>query len=514
MLRVEAVGNGPRALTILGGGRFTVTVPPGKGPFFVALDTTPTACVSLVLDEAATLAEVAIYTEADGSDGLARLAAELAEGGPASEAAERALAQGGAAAARALDDVLQKGGRHRLRLLRALASVGVPEAAGPLGRALETAAGDARAVVVEGLAKLGAAGTAEATRLYQDRLQAPAARADAAQVLGRTGAVAPLVAGVGRGEPEVRAATAQALIAAGAVEPLVAVLQEEPRCGSGVDAARLGDLAGLVGQLARGSSAAPAASERLVEAARCAVDFALRVRLHRALGAVGDPQAAPFLDERARGERDEVLRYLAVQAAGALEGGAGRATLRHALGDADPRVRKTAILGLAARKEGGPELARALGTDGWPLVRRAAAEGLGLSCGAPGPLIRALGDSAEEVRLATLASLARCGNLSHPLLAGLLLDDRQPPAVRGLATALLARSDYPEAPRTLARALGQVLDHPTDDERGAHLALSILRALSRRCDHSREAREALTRAAEDPEPQIQRAARQTLDRCR
>src|SRR5205823_887553 len=112
--------------------------------------------------------------------------------------------------ARAIAARLEKSQDGRRRLLSTLAALKVPEAAAPLGKALETAHDDERKLIADGLIALGPAGAGEALRVYRDRTQATAARQDAAEVLGAAGGeteVAALIAGAG----ELEGATLRAL---------------------------------------------------------------------------------------------------------------------------------------------------------------------------------------------------------------------------------------------------------------------------------------------------------------
>src|SRR6185436_14078526 len=109
-------------------------------------------------------------------------------------AAEEVLSRRGAEAARAIAARLAKSDEGRRRLLSTLAELKVPEAAAPLGKALETARDEERPIVIDGLSKLGAAGAAEALRVFQDKTQASSARQDAAQVLGAAGGEAEALA--------------------------------------------------------------------------------------------------------------------------------------------------------------------------------------------------------------------------------------------------------------------------------------------------------------------------------
>jgi HEAT repeat protein len=285
---------------------------------------------------------------------------------------------------------------------------------------------------------------------------------------------------------------------------------------------------------------APAAASGPVRDAwqRCkrSPDFALRLRLTRAAGEAGLSSVAA---EAVR-DGDPGIREAALEAGGAtLAAGA--------LHDADPGVRRAALLALDA-KEVAP-VVEALGHDGWPMVRRGAAEALGRRCDDPSKqaLGGALGhDPAEEVRRESLMALAHCGPVPAQLLGGVLASHDQPIAVRELAAALLAKQAPPEAARLLADAVDDVLSDPAVDERSASLAIACLRALGRLKDGSRRVLEALgaasneplspavraaavdaigqlcpdgagdvfRRAKQDPDPMVKRAAREAMDKCR
>src|SRR5262249_40300860 len=152
------------------------------------------------------------------------------------------------------------------------------EAAPPLGRALETARGDEREIIVNGLTRLGAPGAAEALRIYPDGSQAAEARADAARVLGAVGGeanVAALIAGAGAKEPIGQLATQQSLSKAAAADEKVSAaiaekLEADSTCGAEV---------GILARIAKSGEAVDHAWQRCAKSG----DFALRLRLARAL---------------------------------------------------------------------------------------------------------------------------------------------------------------------------------------------------------------------------------------
>jgi hypothetical protein len=499
----------PRALVlVLGRGRaYRVALLDTDGPEYVRFpDAPPTACVSVVVAEPAAeaptrLREIAFYTDADAAGGLDQLVEEVAAERPGAAAAAALLSHEGPAAARALARALEAprpGRRRLLEVLARLAPEAAPVAAPALGRALETASAAERPTVTEALVRLGVAGGAEAARVLADPAQAPEARADAARVLGRVARDEPrfgraLLDGKSQ-DREVRAATREALTQAGTANPsvleaLIAALE-----AAGSDGARAGDLGRALGRAARGGPSAARAAQALATAYRAASGFEPRLRLLRAMADLGDAALAPLVDEVARHDPDEVLRWAATQAAAAL-GAAGRPSLVAAAADGDPRVRKQALGALAD----GKLLLPALAGDRWPMVRRAAAEALGNACPSAAELTRAAtGDRSEEVRRAALSSLPRCPGDATPTLTRVLANSGETPSVRELAAALLAKHGGAAAARALAATLDQVLADPSADERAAGLALTCTRALGRLSDRSRPVLEALGAAANEP----------------
>lgn len=504
------------------------TVKLASGATWVALPTPePTACLSVVVDEPGPrqnrLAEVAIYTDMDGKEGLSRLVEEVAELRPGADGAAHLLAGRGQEAARAIAAALPTSqGEGRRRLLQSLVAIGAPEAAPALGRALETAEAADRPMLVEALVKLGPAGAAEAARIYGDETQTAQARIDAAAVLGRTEAddagTRALLDGAGRGEPPVRQATMDALSRrfAAAHEPLKTALL------AGGPEERIGDLARALGMAARRGPVPPDAGAALLTTWKKTAPsrFALRLRLVRAMGDLADVNLLPALSEAA-GDAEPVLRQAAVRAAAAIHG--GQALVQRAAKDADPGVRRVAFTTLGGGGQAVELGVAALGHDGWPMVRQAAAEGLGSACSsaqATGALVRAVSgqgksmrgaDAADEVRRASLASLGRCAGVPTATFATILTERRQPPSVRELAATLVARRGGPEAGRALAKALDDVLSDPAADERSAGLAVACTRALAQAGDRSEPVLKALGEAANEPmSAQVRAAAMTTI----
>ncbi|HEY7956262.1 MAG TPA: HEAT repeat domain-containing protein [Polyangia bacterium] len=540
-------GPAPPKLTLLvGKSRWSVAWPKEGGPIYAVLpEPEPADCVAVVIAEApdkahspgTALSEIAIYTDADGTGGLDALAAEVGRGGEGADGAAQVLASHGNQATQVIASALTTAtGAGRRHLIEVLGGLGDPAAAPALGHALETAAESERAPLISGLSRLGAAGATEAARIFTANEQAEGARADAAEILGaiagagadgQEAAIRALVDGAGRGDQAVRAAAQQALAEAGARNPAVtrAIIAAIP---SGGTAERSGDLARALGTAARRAKEPlrTEAQAQLVSAWPKAESFALKLRLLRAVGDLGSPAggASALISKVARQDPDEVLRFTAVEAASALDGESGRAILRASVSDRDPRVRRTALGGLAAHPDGETAalFTSALGHDAWPIVRAASAEGMATSCAAPGipaALARAAvgtgeelrgADRSEPVRRAALGSLGHCAP-RDPAIARALESAAEPASVRELAAALVAKSGDPAAGRTLAGALISVLSDPASDERSAGLAVSITRALGRTGDRSRPVLEALGAASNEPMvPAIRAAAMESI----
>ena len=450
--------------------QFTVEL--GNGVGWVTLPARPaTSCVSVaVLEPGArqnALAEVRFYTDMDGPAGLERLAGDVAEMKPNADGAAHLLTERGLPAARVVAEMLPTtSGLGRRRLLQVLATIGAEESAPALGKALETAEAADRALLVGALGKMGAAGAKEAIRVYGDESQTAEARADAALVLGELGgqraAIDALVAGAGKGPPAVREATMVSLVrvydaAGGAVERALA----EAPAG---DEARVGDLARALGRAAARGGARPATTATAALAAAWTrtkpTEFALRLRLVRAMGDVADGALAATLADAAHDSAPEV-RAAAVTAAARVP--AGAATVRAGASDDDAGVRRAGArrrwratrrrraryAGARQRRladgaaHGGRGARRCL-PRAWRSARAAVARGHRRRQD-DGRRRRRRGGAARGAgRRRSLQRRAAVG------LTGVLAEKRQPIAVRELAAALVAKHGGAEAAHALA----------------------------------------------------------------
>jgi hypothetical protein len=412
-----------------------------------------------------------------------------------------------------------------------------PETAPTLAAALATADVVDRPAIVAALVRMGAAGAGEAQRVYQDATQPVDARVAATTVLGEHALAQPdsaathaLIDGAGRGEPLVRAVTQTALGRVAAAHELVAGALVQALGESDIShAERVGDLARALASGAQKNDVRAAAAARLTAVWQATPwdAFALRVRLLRAMGELGDPALAPLV-AAATHDADPILRRVAVSAGSRLsypdvDAAAARA-------DDDAGVRRAALIALTNSLPPASETAfvHALVADPWPIVRRAAADGLGAGCAqkrwlTPPALVRAVvgegnrrnhlasADPSEEVRRAALAALDHCTDLPTALAQAVLRERHQPLALRELAARMVAKQGGPAAARVLADTLEDVLADASADERSAALAVICARALARTGDTGRPVLQALGTAANEPlSPAVRAAALDTI----
>ncbi len=100
----------------------------------------------------------------------------------------------------------------------------------------------------------------------------------------------------------------------------------------------------------------------------------------KALGRIGDPQAAPALLEALHDDKSKTLQLAALKSLGQLEYRKAIPAIRPFLDEPDPRLRRTAAVTLGVLKDRGASsrLLEMAHNDGSPLVRPAAVEALGL----------------------------------------------------------------------------------------------------------------------------------------
>ena len=224
---------------------------------------------------------------------------------------------------------------------------------------------------------MGAGGRERGDARYGDDSQTAEARADAALVLGllprEPAGVAALLAGAGKGAAPVRVATMQSLArvyeeAGGGLEKALA---------EGGDDARVGDLARAIGLAATRFGGKPEAAAALATAWERGKggDYAVKLRLVRAMGDVGDNKLAGALAEAAR-DADPIGAHGGGDRGRARAGRRGDGA-RGRQRDADAGVRKAALSAAGTRPDAVELGTHALASDGWPMVRREARRGAG-----------------------------------------------------------------------------------------------------------------------------------------
>ncbi|MBI5477439.1 MAG: HEAT repeat domain-containing protein, partial [Deltaproteobacteria bacterium] len=260
---------------------------------------------------------------------------------------------------------------------------------------------------------------------------------------------------------------------------------------------------------AAGAEARGRAAEAVAAVAPRSPGFEERFRVARACGALRDARLAPVLGRLLAAPEPEV-REAAASAAADLPATAAGPLLRRALKDASPEVRRAAVTGLGRRRDVALEadVADALTTDRWPLVRREAATALAERCSGAAsltPLRRATADADREVARTALRALVACRDpQAGKILLAVLGDPKRPALLRETAAGALGTlGDRSLAPE-LARLLDEVRTEPGTDDRGESLAVTLARALGRVGDE--RALPSLRQASVDPASARLRAA--------
>lgn len=527
-------------------------------------------CVSVILDDVypgrggsqTAIAEMAVLTEAELTPGALypALAEAVAGGGLAGDSAQKTLARGGSAAARALLAAADKAGRtaaERRRLRVAMAALDAPELIGELVAGLVAADtdDDARAILGRRLARHGDAAVGPLVTAMAGPATERAGAIAAVGVLGSigdSGVADALVAVAAHRDKQVRRAVARAMARARlprkrllftATDHSNAVARATAWRALGIIALRTTD-AGERGVITSAMAA------DLVDA----TDYELRYRLLYAASAIPDPDLTAAVGTalaRFDGPWAPALRRVAAAALSQNPSAEAAALLATLLADADPGVRGRAARALGERDHptSDPPLGKLLAADGWPEVRLSAATALGQRCQRPAParnLYAAVdGDDDGRVRLAALAALVQCdaAGLAARLVA--IAGDRQrDPGLRARACLLYgARGAADRAPalidlfkRARNQALGggtggldvaaacltamgntgaaSVTDVLLDASRDAafpEIQASAAAALGVVCPAS--ARVVLAELRTSPQPQVAVAARAAYQRC-
>ena len=445
------------------------------------------------------IGEVAIFTEADGPGGAARLVSDLAAAPDCSARLPLVIGLGEAAVLPTAQAVLTARGAGRECLVEALTAIEPVPKTPLVVQALTSAVGGAsereERLLAEALARAPALAVSPLTERLASSTSPAEDRARAARILGRIDderAASALLAAVGAGPPALRGEIVDALGRAPhlradlVLAAFAASEQKDDRaCARAADLVRLFPAA---------SKRVPESRAQTLDALRAALasDRAFEVRGRAimslgALGAGGDPAALVGLRS---GSDDPVLRFLATRELGDLKAGGGaaaadpRPALRAALGDQDPRVRETAATGLGNQADTGATAALIAGAkqEPWPFVRRAEVEALGRLCGngAGDLLLRATERDVDEVRRAALVGLARCKDpRAHVVLMHTLGRRTENASLRELAAGLLGELGGQASGAEMVIALRRIVAESEADLAIEGVAIATLRALAR-----------------------------------
>jgi HEAT repeat protein len=456
----------------------------------------------------AAIAEIQIFTELDFAGGVERLVNDLVSGHAGSDAVALVVAQGARALGPLIAALDRARGGGRARVLDALAELCPPEQASLLAYALGGRERE-NAAATRGLKRLGAAAGPALRHLLAAPDRPERSRAEAARLLAQSGdpaTVTALVAALEVPEPEVRGAAAQALStldATAVIEAATAALTAAPAPDAAPAperaAAVLRAMANSARGVPRGSPARARAADALLAVAPHVGTFEGRYRLTRAAGALGDPRLAPVL-ERLLGDEAPELRAAAAEAAAELPLDTATALVGRALTDVGPEVRRAALAAVQRRRElpEDPHVATLLASDRWPMVRRAAAEALGIRCRSGAALARAVGaEPVADVAEAAIRALVGCRDpQAGPALLALLENRKRPPRLREVAAAGIATLGDRAAVPWLAATLEQVRNEPNSDDQIEALAVTLARSLGRLGDE--RGLKALRQASVDP----------------
>ncbi len=472
----------PRRVAVVGAkAAFHVELADIEGAQSVELPQPIDGCVSVVIESAyggdhgsLAIGELAVYGDGErAGGGEASLAKVIADGGDIKTAIQ-ALDRRGASAATALDGELQKAtsAGARTRLVRALGGIHDPSVAPVLERALAQNRVEDPEVDAT-LVAMGEQGFAQELHdLIAKKEISVVHRAAGARALGRALAQnakadpALLIDLAGEGSADQRKAVIEALARAPA-----AVLLPAASAATSPEAA--GDLYRAATRRVRTvPGEAPPVVATYIAALATATDYERRYRLIDGLAALGDTGALDRVSALLHALPTGGVRFALDQVGANAIAKAPRADalelLLFFMQEADPGVRYAALTALGAT-EGGPPgswhaavhadgidrvIQTALASDMWPEVRARAAQMLGARCSRPGPAT-SLTDAVHRdpelaVRNDALSALAECrATGAGDLLAKTWDNPRQPLELRQHAIDLVVEL----GDRTLATKL-------------------------------------------------------------
>ena len=442
------------------------------------------------------IAELAIFTDADGPDGVNRLVSDLASAPDCAARLPLVVALGEAAVLPTAQAVLAASGSARECLVEALTTLAPapknPIVVAALAAAVTGASDKEERLVTTALGRATVPPVAALSGLLTSPAASVEDRARAARILAALdddGAAGALLAAVGGGSPGLRATIVQAASVAHRVraEAVLAAFAATPQTDDQT-AARAADLARILPEaVKRTPERRPEAIAALRGVLGAERPFELRARAVVALGALGAEGSPDALASPQAVSDDSVLRYLATRELGDLKNAGPaadpRPALRAALDDQDPRVRETAALGL--EKQGDATAGGALITgakqEPWPFVRRAELQALGRLCVAGGTdlMIRATERDVDEVRRAALIGLERCRDpRARTIFLHTLKQHDENASLRSLAAGLLAQSGDGGAAPEMAAALRAIVSESEADLALEGVAVAVLRALA------------------------------------
>jgi HEAT repeat protein len=443
------------------------------------------------------IGELAIFTDADGPDGVNRLVSDLAAAPDCTARLPLVVGLGEAAVLPTAQAISTAYGPARECLVEALTTL-VPAPKNPivveaLAGAVRSASEKEERLITAALRRAETPPISSLTRFLAGSSPRED-RARAARILGALDdddAAAALLAYVGEGSGVLRATLVEASGRAPRVrvEDILAELQTAAAqaAGNAASAARAADLARVLPMAVRRAPErrpdAVAALRGLLGAER---PFELRGRAIVALAALGGDAQPEALASPQTVSDDPVLRYLATRELGDVKvaGGAGdpKPLLRAALDDQDPHVRETAALGLEKQGDttaGGALIAGAK-QEPWPFVRRAELEALGRLCVSGGGdlMVRAVERDVDQVRRAALIGLAHCKDpRARTVFLRTLKQHDENASLRALSAGLLAESNEHGAAAQMAAALKDIVAQSEADLALQGVAVAVLRAL-------------------------------------
>lgn len=523
-------GNLPKQLTLTLSAKesYRIATTPTSRPLWVVLpQPIPTSCVSLTIEDGGTrdgqwsaLSEVSLFSDLDGGNALGQLVAQLGS-------SEMRVAE---AAERALFAQLETGTPQQGEELLTAIAAGLPSSRGSTKRryqallgqlarqsnrlaaptqrqildtlltAIATAEVDERTALFAALTTLASQpGRAESVSaavqgLIQSRQSSTVLRGQALRWLAEHGSL-PVVLSLGEQIADEQALRGPLVESLG--QRLRCIVPQDPRWQTATDSLRTASLQPqwltlLVLALTEAVVGCPRDEGRrqlseLIGAgwrSGAAISnpeqqFVLRYRLLTALARLELPETPALTREVLRDEKQPELRQLAARALARVSS-LDSQLIQKVLSDSDAGVRAMLLTGLVGRRGDTlvPLVAPLLGSDPWPMVRRAAAEVVAGACQVGSPAVpvleRALLDADEAVASLSLSGLARClGKSGLPRYQSLLTDGKSPPTVRGQACVLVARHGLadPQTASSARQAVGEGLSDLIDDPQAADRSL-------------------------------------------